>query len=458
MSRVINDVRILSTLFTHVFRDAIIQIPTVIVLLGIAFYRKWDLTLLTIMLFPLIAYSTRKFGKRVKKRTLELQKKLSFVTHRLSETIRGAKVIKVFNREDYRDQKFEQENQRVYRETMKVVRLKETTKLMVDIVTGVAIGFVLWYAGTEVRSGTMTAGDFASVIAAIYMVFAPIKKLGEAYNYLQEILAALERIESLIDVQQEEDNTRKVKIEGFSRGIQFDHVSFVYDSEKEPALKDIDLEIHAGELLALVGPSGAGKTTLSDLIPRFYDPTEGSIKLDGIDIRDVELKSLRDLVGIVSQDIVLFNDTVRENIAFGNEGARSDAVQRAAEMAYATEFIEKLPRGYESDIGDQGLNLSGGQRQRLAIARAILKNPPILILDEATSSLDRVSESLVQKALEGLMKERTTLVIAHRLSTIKNADRIVVLEDGRITSMGTHDELLTQSQTYSKLCSEMVSS
>ena len=458
MSRVINDVRILSTLFTEVFRTAIIQIPTIIVLLGLAFYRKWDLTLLTIMLFPFIAYSMKKFGKRVKQRTRESQKKLSFVTHRLNETITGAKVIKVFNREGYRDKKFAQENHRVYRESMKVVRLREATKLMVDVVTGVAIGFVLWYAGDLVRSGKMTPGDFASVIAAIYMVFVPVKKLGESYNFLQEIRAALERINKLLDVKQEEDDTEKVRIKGFNRAIRFDHVSFVYGSENAPALRNINLEIHAGELLAIVGPSGAGKTTLSDLIPRFYDPSEGSIKLDGTDIRDIELKSLRDLIGIVSQDIVLFNDTVYENIAFGNEEAAFDDVRKAAEMAYASEFIEKLPQGYETVIGDRGLNLSGGQRQRLAIARAILKNPPILILDEATSSLDTVSESLVQKALEGLMKERTTIVIAHRMSTIKNAHRIVVLEDGKITSTGTHEELISGSETYSRLCSEMVSS
>ncbi len=454
MSRVINDVRVLSSLFTEVIQTAIVQLPTVIILLGVAFYRKWDLTLITLLLFPFIAHSTKKFGRGVKKRSMEVQKKLSYLTHRLSETIIGAKVIKVFNREAYRGKKFTEENQRFYRENMKVVRLKEATKLLIDVITGVAIGLILWYGGSQVMNGAMTSGDFASFLAATYMIFAPVKKLGEAYTFLQEIKSAIERIETVLHTEPE--HAGRIEIRDIKEGIRYEDVSFAYASNNTPVLKNINLDIRAGEVIAIVGPSGAGKTTVADLLPRFYDPTEGSIKIDGIDIKEIELKSLRNLIGIVSQDIILFNDTVTENIAFGNQQATPDEVKKAAGMAYVTEFIEKLPDGYNTVIGERGLKLSGGQRQRIAIARAILKNPPLLILDEATSSLDTVSEALVQKALEGLMENRTTLVIAHRLSTIKNADRIVVLENGKISDIGTHEELISRGDTYSRLCSGLI--
>ena len=453
ISRVINDVKLLGSLFSQVIKTAVVEIPTILVLLGIAFYRKWDLTLLSLILVPLIAYSTRKFGKRVKKRTKEAQSKLSFLTQRLGETITGAKVIKVFNREAYRDEKFIGENSRVYRENTRIIKLKETTKLLIDVVTGAAIGLIVFYGGNQVKNGAITSGDFASIITAIYMVFTPVKKLGDAYTFLQEIRAAIERIYTVLYTKKEEAGA--IAVDGIKQGLKFENVSFVYSSNNEPILKNINLEIRSGEVIAIVGPSGAGKTSLADLLPRFYDPTEGCIKIDGVDLKDMDLKSLRNLIGIVSQDIILFNDTVRENIGFGNPDANFDEIKKAAELAYADEFIERLPEGYDTIVGERGLKLSGGQRQRLAIARAILKNPPLLILDEATSSLDTVSESLVQKALEGLMKQRTTIVIAHRLSTIRNSDRVVVLEGGEITDIGTHEQLISKCAIYSKLCSNL---
>jgi subfamily B ATP-binding cassette protein MsbA len=279
MSRVINDVRVLSTLFTEVVRTAIIQIPTILVLLGVAFYRKWDLTVLTLMLFPFIAYSTKKLGKGVKKKSFEAQRKLSFLTHKLGETITGSRIIKVFNREPYRDERFKSENQRVYRENMKVIRLKETTKLFIDIITGIAIGLVIWYGSSQVKSGVITPGDFASIIAAIYMIFVPVKKVGDSYNYLQEIKSAMKRVEKLLHTKSEDSGTREIK--ALTKGIGYENVSFSYQDDTD-VLRDINLTINAGEIIAIVGPSGVGKTTLVDLIPKFYLPTSGRITIDGV--------------------------------------------------------------------------------------------------------------------------------------------------------------------------------
>ncbi|KWT94961.1 ABC transporter ATP-binding protein [Candidatus Magnetominusculus xianensis] len=449
MSRVINDVKMLSALFDEVLRACIIEIPKIVILMGIAFYRKWDMTLACLLIVPVFAVSARKLGKKVKQRSHEAQKNVSYLTHRLGESITGIKVIKVFNREGLRDEKFTTENKNVYRENVRAIRFKEINKLVIDCLTGLAIGFVLIYGGRQVVTGIVTPGDFASILTAIYLVFSPIKQVGESYTTLQGILAAMERVDHVLETKAED--TGSIKIEGFKDGITFEHVWFEFSKDAQTVLHDINLHVRAGEVLALVGPSGAGKTTIAHLLPRFYTPTKGRITIDGVDIREMDIHALRGLIGIVSQDIVLFNDTVRENIAFGSPGAAFEAVKRAADMAFAAEFIEKMPEGYDTILGERGMTLSGGQRQRIAIARAILKNPPIMILDEATSSLDSVSEALVQKALEGLMKDRTTIVIAHRLSTIKNADRIVVLKDGEITDIGTHDELLTANETYRSL-------
>jgi subfamily B ATP-binding cassette protein MsbA len=449
ISRIINDVEMLKGLVSTVIKSFVMDLPTVFFLLGVAFYRRWDLTLITLFLVPLIGYSTRKFGKRVKRKRDEAQKRISIVTQRIGEAILGMRVIKVFNRIDAIQERFQRENHGHYRETMRVVRLKEFTKLAIDVVTGIGVALALWYGGTLIVQGLMTPGDLGSIIVAIYMMFSPIKKVGEAYTTLQESKIAIERVDRLLDIKHEE--TGKIRIESFNDSIRFRNVSFRYPSTETWVLKDINLEIRHGEVIAIVGQSGVGKSTLVDLIPRFHSPTEGVITINDIDLNDIELESLRNLIGIVSQDVILFNDSVKENIAFGKKGASDDEIFEAAKLAYADEFIRELPDQYDTIIGERGLTLSGGQRQRIAIARAILKNPPIMILDEATSSLDSVSEAIVQKALEKLMKGRTTIVIAHRLSTIKNADRIVILEDGKIMDVGKHEELMSRNDSYIKL-------
>jgi len=449
VSRVMLDVDALNGLVSDVLRTFIVEVPTVIFLLGVALYRKWDLTLMSLVLLPFIAYSTRRFGRGVKRKRKEAQRRLSFLTHRIGESVFGARIVKIFNREKVMLEKFRNDNQRYYRELLRVTRLKEFTKLIIDIVTGLSIAFVAWYGLSLLMKGSITAGALASILAAIYMMFSPVKKLGEAYSSLQEARASIERVDTLLDVEQEKQGG--LLLDGFKETIKFEDVSFSFPGNSTPVLSNVNLEIRRGEVVAIVGRSGVGKSTLVDLIPKFHIPSAGRLTIDGIDVRDIEVHSLRRQIGIVSQDVILFNDTVKENIAFGKSGVSEDEVIEAAGTAYADEFIQQLPEKYNTVIGDRGLKLSGGQRQRIAIARAVLKNPPILILDEATSSLDSVSESLVQNALDVLMKGRTTIVIAHRLSTIKHADRILIIEKGKIEDIGKHEDLMARSVTYREL-------
>jgi len=449
ISRVVYDVDSLNKLIGDVLKTFIVEVPTVIFLLGVAFYRSWTLTLISLVLLPFIAYSTKKFGRGVKVKRKEAQRKLSFLTQRIGETAFGARMIKVFNRQEIMGSKFRKETQRYYRELLRVVRLKEFIKLAIDLITGLGIAIVLWVGGGMIISGTITAGAFASILVAIYMVFSPVKKIGDAYGTLQETRASLERIDTLLNAEHEE--TGSVKIDGLKESIRFEDVSFIFPGSSTPVLHDITVEIKKGEMVAIVGRSGVGKSTLVDLIPKFFMPTSGKITIDGINIADIDLKSLREQIGIVSQDIILFNDTIRENISFGKKDIPDEDIIEAARMAYADEFIQQTTDSYNTVIGERGLKLSGGQRQRIAIARAILKNPPILILDEATSSLDSVSEAIVQKALDGLMEGRTTIVIAHRLSTIKNADKILIIENGSIVAAGRHEDLIERNEAYREL-------
>ena len=449
ISRILNDAAVIRALISDTLLTTFKEVPTIVVLLGIALYRRWDVTLLALIVLPAIIYCTQRLGKQVKVKRTQAQQAVATLTHRISEAATGSKIIKIFVNEDGLGNQFGQESQTYYRREVKIVRYKELAKLFVDVTTGIGVALVIWYGGSLVVKGVITSGDLFSALAAVVMVFSPIKHLGKSYTVYLEILAAAERLWWLEDMELEQGGEKALP--GLKKEIRFAGVSHRYQPEGDFILHDIDLVIRKGEVVAIVGASGAGKTTLIDLLPRFYDPTKGSLSIDGEDLRTVRLADLRGLIGMVSQDVMLFNDTIRANIGFGFPDATDAEIEDAARLAFAHDFILGLPDGYNTLLGERGLNLSGGQRQRIAIARAILKNPPILILDEATSALDSVSEGLVQQALDRLMKERTTIVVAHRLSTIRNADRILVMEYGRIIAQGSHDDLLKTSAAYQEL-------
>ena len=449
MSKVMNDTGILQRLISLTIKDLFVESTTIIALTGVALYRRWDLTVISLVALPTAFYGAARLGKRLKAISRRAQEKISDITEILHESFAGIKIIKAFGKESEESERFSNNSKDLYRESMRSVRVSEASSLLMETVGGLGIAFVMWYGGSLVINEAMTAGDFFSFITAIFMLYTPARRLVKINNGVQEARAPLQRVFSLFAVEQEKEGSKE--LQSFDKEIRFEDVSFTYPSATRKALKNINLAIKKGDVVAIVGKSGGGKTTLINMLPRFFLPDEGSIYIDDHEISTLTLKSLRAQFGIVSQDVILFNDTILANIKYGKPEATKEEIVAAAKAAYADEFIKEFPLQYDAKIGERGVKLSGGQRQRLSIARAILKNPPILILDEATSSLDTASEMMIQNALEYLMKNRTTLVIAHRLSTIRKADRIIVMDEGRIIESGKHEELLDHEGIYQNL-------
>ena len=450
LSRVGNDVVVIRSALTNAVASVMRDATSLVFLVAVAFYKDPVLALIAFLVFPASVLPLVRLSQRLRRFSKRGQRALGLLTALLQETVQGNRVVKAFGMEDYERERFAAENRRLYRLYMKASRIRAFTTPMLEVLAAFAIGGVVWYGGQSVIAGTRTQGSFLAFLTAVFLLYEPFKGLSKSNNAIQQGVAGAERVFELLDTAPEVvDRPGARPLAPMRRGIQLEHVGFRYGAE--PVLRDVSLAIRAGEMVALVGMSGGGKSTIADLIPRFYDVTEGRITIDDVDIRDYTLRSLRAQIAIVTQFTFLFNDTVRANIAYGDPAKSMEDVIAAAEAANAHEFITALPEGYETRIGELGVTLSGGQRQRLAIARALLKDAPILILDEATSALDTESERLVQQAIERLMVNRTSLVIAHRLSTIRRADRIVVVVRGEIVEQGTHEELLALGGEYRKL-------
>lgn len=455
LSAIINDIErvqyAMSTVFSELLQQffTFLSVAIVVVILG------GNLAWVLLLFVPVIVFSSRKIGSRVRHTTRHGQDKLADIQNILHETITGNRIVKAFNTEDWEISRFRHAARRLFRANLRSVAATAISSPLMDVFGMVGIAFLILIGRDRIVHNQMTPGVFVAFITAVFSLYNPVRKFALFYNNFQQALGASSEIFKFMDLDDDVREKPRAKVlPKFSNSVSFEHVSFAYSNEgeeKHEVLHDIDLNVRRGEILAVVGSSGAGKSTLVHLIPRFFDVTGGRILIDGHDVRDVTLSSLRAQIGIVTQETVLFNDTVRHNIAYGQPQVPQKEVEAAARAALAHDFIMALPAGYDTVIGERGVRLSGGERQRLAIARALLKNAPVLILDEATSALDSESEALVQSALHNLMSGRTVFVIAHRLSTVRRADRIVVIENGRIADIGCHEELMTKLGTYRRL-------